>query len=295
MQLGIVGLGEMGCGMLKRLLIADAQPFGHNRTKSKAQPYIEQGMQWADSGRALVEQCDLIISIVTDDAALEAIASGSDGILAGLRPGKTWVELSTVSPAKIRELATRVEKTGATLLDGAVLGSPLTIEQGKLLIMLAGDETTCEKVRPELSKIGPFVRRIGEIGHAKVMKVALNLNMPVQILALSEGLLLAEKSGIAREVALDVMLGGVIASPMLAYRGPFILKMPEKAWFDVGMMQKDVNLALDLAQEVGVPLPTTALADEMLTSTRAQGLGEYDFAVLFYTLARAAGLQISPR
>jgi 3-hydroxyisobutyrate dehydrogenase-like beta-hydroxyacid dehydrogenase len=294
-KIGIVGLGDMGGGMMKRLLIAGAKPLGHNRTKKKAEPYMAQGMQWADSPRAVAEGCDIVISIVTDDAALEATASGQRGILAGLGPGKVWVELSTVSPTKIREVAERVTGSGAALLDGAVLGSPLTIEQGKLLIMIAGDEATCERVKPELLKIGPFVRRIGEIGHAKVMKVALNLNMPVQILALSEGLLLAEKSGIPRDVALDVMLGGVIASPMLAYRAPFILKMPEKAWFNVGMMQKDLNLALDLAQEVGVPLPTTALADEMLTSTRAQGLGEYDFAVLFYTLARAAGLQASPR
>lgn len=294
-KIGIAGLGEMGGGMMKRLLLADAKPFGHNRTRAKAESYLANGMQWADSPRALAQACDVVISIVTNDNALEATASGPDGILAGLGAGKIWIELSTISPTKIRELAPRVSKTGATLLDGAVLGSPLTIEQGKLLIMLAGDEAACEKVKPELLKIGPFVRRIGDIGHAKVMKVALNLNMPVQILALSEGLLLAEKSGIARDVALEVMLGGVIASPMLAYRAPFILKMPDKAWFDVGMMQKDVNLALDLAQEVGVPLPSTALAGEMLTSTRAQGLGDYDFAVLFYTLARAAGLQASPR
>jgi len=291
----MVGLGEMGGAMMERLLLAGERPTGHNRTKAKAQPYLERGMLWADSPRATAEACDVIISIVTNDSALLAISEGKDGILAGLRPGKTWIELSTISPSAIRALAARVENTGGRLLDGAVLGSPLTIRQGKLLIMLAGDSGACDAVAPELMKIGPFVRRIGEIGHAKVMKVALNLNMPVQILALSEGLLLAEKSGIARELALDVMLSGVIASPMLAYRAPFILDMPERAWFDVGMMQKDINLALDLARQVGVPMPSASLANEMLTATRAQGLGEYDFAVLFYTLARAAGLDGAPQ
>jgi 3-hydroxyisobutyrate dehydrogenase-like beta-hydroxyacid dehydrogenase len=294
MQIGIIGLGEMGGGMMKRLLLADAKPAGYNRTKAKAQPFIDKGMRFADSARALLETCDAVISIVTNDEALEATASGPNGVLAGLAPGKIWIEMSTVSPHIIRELAERVAKTGGTLLDGAVLGSPLTIEQGKLLMMLAGDEAACERVKPELLKIGPTVRRIGEIGHAKVMKVALNLNMPVQILALSEGLLLAEKSGIPREVALEVMLGGVIASPMMAYRAPFILKMPEKAWFDVGMMQKDLDLALDLAEEVDVPLPTTSVANQMLTSARALGLAEYDFAVLFFALAHAAGLKVSP-
>jgi 3-hydroxyisobutyrate dehydrogenase-like beta-hydroxyacid dehydrogenase len=294
MQIGIIGLGEMGGGMMKRLLLAEGKPAGYNRTKAKAQAFIDKGMRFADSARALVQTCDAVISIVTNDEALEATASGPNGVLAGLAPGKIWVEMSTVSPHSIRELAERVAKTGGTLLDGAVLGSPLTIEQGKLLMMLAGDEAACEKVKPELLKIGPTVRRIGEIGHAKVMKVALNLNMPVQILALSEGLLLAEKSGIPREVALEVMLSGVIASPMLQYRAPFILKMPEKAWFDVGMMQKDLDLALDLAEEVDVPLPTTSVANQMLTAARAQGLAEYDFAVLFFALAHAAGLKVSP-
>ncbi len=284
----------MGGGMMDRLLSAKADAVGYNRTKSKAEPYIAKGMTFAATPREAVETCDVVCSIVTNDEALEAIAAGEDGILAGLSEGKTWIEMSTISPAKIRALGERVRKTGGTLLDAAVLGSPLTIEQGKLLIMLAGDERACESVSPELKKIGPLVRRIGDVGHAKVMKVALNLNLPVQILALSEGLLLAEKSGIPREVALEVMLGGVIASPMLAYRAPFILKMPEKAWFDVGMMQKDVNLALDLAREIGVPLPNTAIANEMLTAAKAQGLGEYDFAVLFYALASAAGLDAKP-
>lgn len=294
MTIGIIGLGEMGGGMMKRLLLAGSKPAGYNRTQSKAKPFIDEGMTFVDSPHALVEMCDVVISIVTNNEALVSIASGPKGILTALAPGKIWIEMSTVAPHIIQALGERAAKTGGTLLDGAVLGSPLTIEQGKLVILLAGNEAACEKVKPELLKIGPMVRRIGEIGHAKVMKVAVNLNLPVQILALSEGLLLAEKSGIPREVALEVMLGGVIASPMLAYRAPFILNMPEKAWFDVGMMQKDLNLALELAEEVNVPLPTTSVASQMLTSARALGLAEYDFAVLFFALAHAAGIAASP-
>jgi len=293
-MIGIAGLGEMGGGMMKRLLLAGVKPAGYNRTQSKAQSFIDQGMTFADSPHVLVQMCDVVISMVTNNEALVSVASGPNGILSALGPGKIWIEMSTVAPHIIQALGERVAKTGGTLLDGAVLGSPLTIEQGKLLMMLGGDEAACEKVKPHLLKIGPTVRRIGEIGHAKVMKVALNLNMPVQILALSEGLLLAEKSGISREVALEVMLGGVIASPMLQYRAPFILNMPEKAWFDCSMMQKDLNLALELAEEVNVPLQSAAVANQLLTSARAQGLGEYDFAVLFYALARAAGLNASP-
>jgi 3-hydroxyisobutyrate dehydrogenase-like beta-hydroxyacid dehydrogenase len=294
MTIGMVGLGEMGAGIMERLLLAGHEPLGYNRTRAKAQPLIDKGMRFADSPRAVAEACDIVLSMVTDDSALEAIAGGADGILAGLRDGKIWVELSTVAPATIRALHERVDDTGADLLDAAVLGSPLTIRQGKLLTMCGGDEETFELAKPVLLDVGPTVRRVGEVGHAKVMKVALNLNLPVQILALSEGVLLAEKSGIAREVALEIMLGGVVASPMLAYRAPFILNMPEKAWFDVGMMQKDLNLAQALGRQVDVPLPTTSVANEMLTATRAMGLERYDFAVLFHTLARMAGIDSRP-
>jgi len=294
LTVGMVGLGEMGGNMMMRLLLAGHKPFGYNRTKAKVQWLIDAGMQWCDSPRAVMEKCDVVISMVTDDKALEAVTSGPDGIVAAMKAGKVLVDTSTVGSATIRALDERVKATGGVLIDAAVLGSQLTVEQGKLLIILGGDEATIERIRPVLLDIGPKVRRVGEMGHAKVMKVALNLNLPVQILAMSEGVLLAEKSGIAREVAVEMMLGGVVCSPMLAYRGPFVLDMPEKAWFDVGMMQKDLNLAIKLGQEVGVPLPTTSATNEMLTATRALGMGSYDFAVLFHTLARLAGVESSP-
>jgi len=291
MTIGIAGLGEMGGGMMDRLLLAGRPASGYNRTPEKAAPFAARGMRVAASPKALAAECDLVISMVTNDAALEAIAGGENGILAGLRPGATWVDASTVSPPAASALEARVAPSGATFLGAAALGSPLTIARGQLLIVIGGDEAACARVRPALEDIGPTVRRVGTAAQAKVMKIALNLNLPIQMLALSECVLLAEKNGIPREVALDVMLGGVLASPALAYRAPFILDMPEKAWFDVGMMQKDLNLALALGQAAGVPLPATAVTSEMLSATKACGWGDYDFAVLFYTLARMAGAE----
>lgn len=290
MKIGIAGLGDMGGGMMDRLIAAGHETYGYNRTKSKAQPYVEKGMHAVDSPRALAQACEIVITMVTDDRALHAIAEGGEGLLSGLSDGKIWIDLSTVSPDTIRELEKQVTKTKASLLDGSVLGSPQTIQQGKLLTLIAGGESVCERARPALEDIGPNVRRVGDAGHAKVMKIALNLNMPVQILALSEGVLLAEKNGIDRKTALDVMLGGVVASPMLKYRAPFILEPPEKAWFDMEMMQKDVHLALDLGREAAVPLPTTSVANDMLSAARAQGLAHEDFASLFHALARMSGL-----
>jgi 3-hydroxyisobutyrate dehydrogenase-like beta-hydroxyacid dehydrogenase len=295
MKIGIIGLGEMGGAMMDRVLLAGSDAYGYNRTKRKAQRYVEKGMKLLDTPRDVARACDLIITMVTNEQALHAISDGEGGILAGLSPGKYWVEMSTISPDAIRELAGRVEPTGAMLLDSAVLGSQLTVEQGHLVIMLGGPQDACERVQEPLKAIGPTVRRVGDIGHAKVMKISLNLIMPVQILALSEGVILAEKNGIDRKTALEVMLGGVVASPMLKYRAPFILEMPQKAWFDIGMMQKDVMLALELGRESAVPLPTASVANEFLTSAKALGLGDRDFAALFFALATMAGVDATIR
>ena len=289
-NLGFVGLGVMGSRMVKRLLDAGHAVTGYNRTKSKAQWLLDQGMRWADTPRAVAEAADVTFSMVTDTTALKAIAEGSHGILAGLGPGKVYVDMSTVSPAASRDLAARVEAQGAHMLDAPVSGSVVTLEEGKLSIMVGGDAGTFEKVRPVLESIGPKVTHVGGNGLAVSMKIATNLSLAVQMLAFSEGVLLAEKSGIRRETAVEVLLNSVIASPMVKYRGPFVLSMPDQAWFDVNMMQKDMNLALEMGRQLDVPLPTTAITNELLTAARGMGLAEQDFAVVFQVLARMAGI-----
>jgi 3-hydroxyisobutyrate dehydrogenase-like beta-hydroxyacid dehydrogenase len=291
---GMVGLGEMGSAFVERLMAASHRVIGWNRTRSKADPLIARGMIWGESPRETADRADLVITMVANDEALEALVGGPDGILAGIR-GKPFVEMSTLSPHEVQRLGARVVEAGGSLVDAAVLGSPLTVRQGKLVIMVAGDEATIRRVQPVLEDIGPKVFPIGDLGKAKLMKIALNLNLPAQLLALSEGLLLAEKGGIDRDKALDVMLSGAIASPMLGYRAPFIREMPAKAWFDVDMMEKDADLALALGKEFGVPLLATAVSREMLSAARGQGLQTYDFAVIYYALARCAGLDVKPK
>ena len=288
MAVGMVGLGEMGGGFVERLLDAKIDVIGWNRTKSKAEPLIAKGMRWANTPREVTEQSECVLTMVTNDHALTAVTDGPDGILSAIE-GKVLCEMSTVAVPHVQHLAEKTKAAGGTLLDAPVLGSQVSIVQGKLLIMVGGDKAVLEKVRPILEAIGPKVFHVGEVGQAKTMKTALNLNLATQILALSEGLLLAVKSGIPRDVALDIMLSGAIASPMLAYRAPLIKGMPEKAWFDCNMMQKDVNLALALGEKLGVPMPTTAIANTWLTAAKGQGLDHHDFAVLYYVLANAAG------
>src|SRR5881397_4003208 len=289
-NLGFVGLGVMGGHMVERLLDKGHAVTGYNRTRPKAQWLIDRGMTWADSPRAVSSSCDIVLSMIANSDALSEIAEGPNGMLTGLAPGKLWIEMSTVNPALSRALAGRVREKGADMVDAPVSGSVITLQQGKLSVMVGGLPETFERVKPILLDIGPKVTYVGKNGLALVMKIATNLSLAVQMLAFSEAVLLAEKSGIARDMAVDALLKSVIASPMVKYRGPFVLgRMPRDAWFHVPMIQKDLQLALDQGRAVGVPLPTTALTQEWLTMARGLGLGSYDFAIVFDVLASLSG------
>jgi 3-hydroxyisobutyrate dehydrogenase len=223
------------------------------------------------------------------------VALGPDGLVAGLGRGAVWVEMSTVSPAATRAMQAPVAGRAATVLDAPVSGSVATLDAGQLAFMVGGDEAALERVRPFLLAIGPSITHMGPLGSAVVMKIAVNLALPVQMVAFSEAILLAEKAGIPRERGVTALLRSVAASPMVKYRGPFVLEMPAEAWFDVRMMQKDLQLALELARQVAVPLPTASVVQEMLSAARGSGLGHYDFAVVFDVLARMSGLPPSAK
>src|SRR5262245_29013803 len=290
-NLGYVGLGNMGGLMAERLMAKGHTVTGYNRTKAKAQWLVDKGMRWADSPRAVAEVSDATFVMVTNSAAPQAVAEGPDGLLAGLGAGKLLIDMSTVSPAVSRALAAKVRDRGGDMVDAPVSGSVITLQQGKLSVMVGGEKSTFDRVRPLLEDVGPRVTHVGPNGLALSMKIAINLSLAVQMLAFSEGVLLAEKSGIPRETAVDVMTHSVIGSPMVQYRGPMVLKMPDEAWFDVNMMQKDMLLALEMGRQLDVPLPTTAATNEMLTAARGMGLAKKDFAIIFEALARMAGVQ----
>jgi 3-hydroxyisobutyrate dehydrogenase len=291
--LGFVGLGAMGSRLAARLMAAGHTVVGYNRTAEKARALVAAGLRLERTPRAVAEATDTVFSMITDDAALRAVALGPEGVVAGLRSGAVWVEMSTVGPAVVRELGDAVAARGAAILDVPVSGSTITVEQGTASFQVGGDPKALDRVRPYLAAMGSGgVTHVGPLGLAKTMKVATNLGLAVQILAFSEAVLLAEESGIAREVAVDALLKSVVASPMIKYRGPFVVgKMPREAWFPVPMIQKDLQLALDHGRAIGVPLPTTALTQEFLTMARGLGLADRDFATVFDVLARLSGLK----
>jgi 3-hydroxyisobutyrate dehydrogenase-like beta-hydroxyacid dehydrogenase len=291
-NVGYVGLGVMGGGIAGRLLEHGHRVTGYNRTKSKAESLVASGLHLADSPRAAVAAADVTFTMVTDSQALEAVAYGADGLLAAVGPGKVLIDMSTISPATSRAVAEQVRARGGAMLDCPVSGSVLTLQQGKLTMMVGGDRATYDRVLPLLLDIGPKATYVGANGAAVSMKIALNLSIGVQLLAFSEGILLAEKSGIDRKIAVDVFTSSALASPMLQYRGPFALRLPDEAWFNVSMMQKDTALALELGRALGVPLPTAAIANEFLTAARGLGLEEKDCAAVFHVLAQLAGVQV---
>ena len=289
-NLGYIGLGAMGGRTADRLLSKGHTVIGHNRTKSKAQWLLDKGMTWGATPRAVAESADVTFVMVTDTNALKAVADGPDGFVAGLASGKTVVDMSTVSPEASRTLAGQVRAKGAEMLDCPVSGSVSTLEAGKATMMVGGEQATYERMHALLLNIGPKATYVGPNGAAVSMKIALNLSIGVQLLAFSESVLLAEKSGIDRKTAIEVYLSSVLASGMLQYRGPFALGLPEEAWFDVNMMQKDTTYALEMGKQLGVTLPTGAIANQFLTAARGLGLEKEDCAVLFHVLAKLSGV-----
>jgi 3-hydroxyisobutyrate dehydrogenase-like beta-hydroxyacid dehydrogenase len=289
-NLGFVGLGVMGSEMVSRLLDKGHSVAGYNRTRAKAERLIKKGMKWADTPRAVCAAADVTFSMVTHEKALGAVAESPDGILSAMTAGKFWIDMSTVSPGYSRALAAKVREKGADMIDAPVSGSVITLQEGKLSVMVGGRRETFDRLKPVLDDIGPKVTYVGDNGLALSMKIATNLSLAVQMMAFSEGVLIAEKSGIKREVAVDVLVNSAVASPMIKYRGPFVLSMPKEAWFDVNMMQKDMMLALDMGRALDVPLPTTAVCNEFLTAARGMGFAKQDFAVVFEVLAKMSGV-----
>jgi len=290
-NLGFIGLGVMGGQMVDRLLSKGHSVTGYNRTASKAEWLVKKGMKLAATPREVAETVDVVFAMVTNGAALKGITEGPNGLIAGLSAGKIFADISTVYPDLSREIAEKVRATGADMVDTPVSGSVITLQQGQLSVMVGGRKDTFDRLKPLLEDIGPKVTHVGGNGVALSMKIAVNLSLAVQMLAFAEGVLLAEKSGIPREVAVDVLVHSAVASPCIKYRGPFVLEQPEEAWFDVNMMQKDMLLAMELGRKLNVPVPTTAVANEFLTAARGMGWEKLDYAVIFDVLARMSGIE----
>ncbi len=292
MRLGFIGLGDMGQAIVPRLLAAGHQVTGWNRTKEKAEPLFKQGMGWADSPRELAANSEIVFSIVTDSQAVRALALGPNGIISGLRKEAVYLDMSTIDPEESRAVGAEFKKAGLIMMDAPISGTTLTIGQGKASVMVGGEKAAFDRVEPVLLAIGPRVTYIGAQGLAVQLKVALNMTLVIEVIGFCEGVALAEKGGVPREVAVDAMLKSVVASPVISYRAPLILDghISDATYGDVNLQQKDMMLALTLGRKMGVPVPLGAAANEMLNACRGLGLDHHDFVVVYEVYRRLGGM-----
>ena len=292
MRLGFVGLGVMGAGIVRRLMSAGHEVVGWNRSREKATSLLEAGMRWADSPKLAAAESEIVFSIVTDGAAVKSVALGAEGIISGLGNGGIYLDMSTISPEVTREVAAQFAEAGLTMLDAPISGSPVTLEQGNASVMVGGDPAAFDKVKPVLLAIGPKVSYIGASGLAVQTKLAINLLLMVEVIAFGEAVALAEKGGVKREVVVDAILKSVAASPVLGYRGPFILEgnMPKVPLADVTLQQKDMTLVLEQGRKLGSPLPLAAAANEMMNACRGFGIDHNDFVIAHEAYRRLGGL-----
>jgi 3-hydroxyisobutyrate dehydrogenase-like beta-hydroxyacid dehydrogenase len=281
----------MGQLIVPRLMAAGHTVTGWNRSRDKADALLAAGMRWADSPRQVAAASEIVFSIVTDGAAVRNVALGADGILAGLRKGGIYIDMSTIAPDVSRAVSAEFAKVDRIMLDGPISGSPVTVTQGNASIMVGGDKNAFERAKSVLLAIGPKVTHIGGNGLACQMKIAVNLLLMVEVIAFGEAVALAEKGGVARDVAVDAVLKSVAASPVLGYRGPFILegKMPAVPLADVTLQQKDMLLALELGRRLGSPVPLAAAANEMMNACRGMGLDHHDFVIAHEVYRRLGG------
>jgi 3-hydroxyisobutyrate dehydrogenase-like beta-hydroxyacid dehydrogenase len=287
-RVGFAGLGAMGTGIVQRLLDARYHVVGWNRTKEKAQPLLDAGMGWVDTPRELAASVDVLFTMLTNTAAIEATAAGPDGVLAGLGEGIVWADISTIAPDASVALAERVRAKGAWFLDCPVSGSPATLAAGEMSVMVGGDREAFDHIAEVLRAIGPKVTYIGPNGQAILTKVAINLALVVSVTALAEGVALVEKAGVDRTAAVDAILKSVIASPVVRYRAPLLLEDTD-VFADVELQQKDLVLAQELARRLGMAVPTCAATSEMLNAARSSKQADRDFIVSVHEAYRRTG------
>jgi 3-hydroxyisobutyrate dehydrogenase-like beta-hydroxyacid dehydrogenase len=281
----------MGQVIVPRLIAAGHAVTGWNRSRERATPLVSKGMRWADSPRQVAQVSDVVFSIVTDGAAVKTVALGEDGVIAGMRPGAVYIDMGTIAPDVTRAVSAEFASKGFVMLDAPLSGSPVTVEQGNASLMIGGDKAAFERLEPVIRAIGPKVTYIGASGQAVTMKLAVNLLLMVEVVAFGEAVALAEKGGVARDVALDAVLKSVAAAPVHGYRGPFILEggMPKVPLADVTLQQKDMLLVLDMARTLGSPTPLAAATNEMMNACRGLGLDHNDFVVAHEVYRRLGG------
>jgi 3-hydroxyisobutyrate dehydrogenase-like beta-hydroxyacid dehydrogenase len=281
-RVAVVGAGRMGAAMVGTLRRAGIEVLVFNRTRTRAEAAAEvTGADVAATARDAAAGAQVVLSSLADDAAVGDVYTGPDGLVAGLQPGTVVCESSTVDPGTVRRLRPLVEDRGAFLLDTPVSGSVSTVEAGQLTILAGGDPAVLDRVRPVLDPLAKQVFHIGELGSGAVMKLVVNSVLHGLNLALAEGLVLAERAGVARPTAYEVIAASAVAAPFVHYkREAFEHPGRPPVAFSLDLAGKDLDLVLDLAAEAGAPMEQAATNRRVVRAAVAAGLGGHDLSEL---------------
>src|SRR5713226_6069806 len=270
----------MGRPMGANLLKAGFPLVVWNRTRARAEALAQQGARVAATPREAAAACDVLLTIVSDPPALESVLWGADGALAGLRRGSIYVDSSTVAPALARRIAAACAERGAEFLDAPVTGGTWGAEKVELVFMVGGDQQTLERVDPVLGAMGKRWFHLGPHGAGQTVKLAMNMILALEVDALAEALALVTRAGVAGERLVEVMQSSMARSPLLDIKAPMILQADYAPSFPLRLMHKDLGLALDLANQLGVPLPATAAAREIYNAVKGSAKEDLDYAAV---------------
>ncbi len=293
-KVGFIGLGIMGQGMAHNLLKAGFPLTVWNRTTGKMEPLVEAGARAANSPAEVAAQSDVVMICVSDTPDVKAVITGEQGVLAGVKAGSLVIDCSTISPIVTRDLAAELARRQVAMLDAPVSGGSEGAAKGTLSIMVGGEAKDLERALPVLQAVGKKITHVGPNGAGQTVKLVNQILVVGNTLAMGEALLFAQAGGVDLEKALEAVSAGAAGSWMLSNRGPQILRRDWQPGFTIDLQQKDVRLVLDAADELGVPLPGTALIFQLYRTLQAQGLGGDGNHALIKALEHLAGFEIQP-
>ncbi len=288
-RIGFIGIGIMGEPMTRNLLRAGYPLTIHTRTRSKAETLLSEDARWADNPRDVAHASDIVITCVTDTPDVRAVLLGPGGVIEAARQGLTCIDMSTISPTETRTMGEVLAKRGVTLIDAPVSGGQIGAIEARLSIMAGGPAEAVEKVRPILETLGRTVTHCGPLGFGQTTKLANQVMVIHTIMSVAEGLAFAERAGLDLETTLKVTTAGAAGSHSLKVLGPKVVAGDLKPAFMVDLQQKDLRLVLEYAEQIGQPLPGTALVKQLFAVLQAQGRGRDGTHALIDVLRQLAG------
>ncbi|KAK6911910.1 6-phosphogluconate dehydrogenase, NADP-binding [Dillenia turbinata] len=283
-NVGFLGLGIMGTPMAQNLIKAGCDVTVWNRTKSKCDPLISLGAKYKPSPEEVAASCDVTFAMLADPQSAVEVACGKHGAMSGMRPGKGYVDVSTVDSSTSKLINRQIKATGASFLEAPVSGSKKPAEDGSLIFLTAGDKPLYDTIAPLLDIMGKSRFYLGDVGNGAAMKLVVNMIMGSMMVTFAEGLLLSEKVGLDTSVLVEVVSQGAISAPMFSMKGPSMVKALYPTAFPLKHQQKDLRLALALAESVSQSTPIAAAANELYKVAKSHGLGDSDFSAVIEAL-----------